>query len=261
MARAENGSGVPVGLLVVESDRMSCQLLQSAFRGGRRKVAVVGATVDSAEAVKILKAHDPDVAIVSSRLLSGLLAGYDLVREIHRLGVPTRIVMLLESRERDPVIDAFRFGAHGVVFRDEPVSTLAKCIHAVHSGQIWASSLYMGYVVEALGKAMPLAVQDFSSADRLTPREKETTELVAEGISNREISARLGLSEHTVRNYVQHVFEKLGLSTRAELMLYWIHRRNHHAQGKNGDLPFEPAGNENRNDRNDGSGRSRAAGR
>jgi DNA-binding NarL/FixJ family response regulator len=58
--------------------------------------------------------------------------------------------MLLDSRERDLVIDAFRCGARGVVFRDEPLETLGKCIHAVHRGQVWANSQQLGYILEAL---------------------------------------------------------------------------------------------------------------
>ena len=71
---------------------------------------------------------------------------------------------------------------------------------------------------------MPLPTQNFRGADRLTKRERDIVVMIAEGLSNRETSARLGLSESTVRNYLQHIYDKLGVSSRSELMLFWINR-------------------------------------
>lgn len=213
-----------VSVVIAEANNMNCQLIQNALCRSRRRVTVMAATADTTQALSVLKEQRPDVAIVSARMLSGPADGFALVRNIRSLRLPTRIVMLLDSRDRDCVVDAFRFGARGVVFRDEPVKTLSKCVHAVHDGQIWAGSLHMGYLVDALARAMPLAIQDFSGADKLTKRERDIAWAIAEGLSNREVSAQLGLSENTVRNYLQHVFDKLGVSSRSELMLYWINR-------------------------------------
>lgn len=78
--------------------------------------------------------------------------------------------------------------------------------------------------MEALAKAMPLPTQNFRGADRLTKRETDIAAVIAEGLSNREASARLNLRESTVRNYLQHIYDKLGVSSRSELMLFWINR-------------------------------------
>jgi DNA-binding NarL/FixJ family response regulator len=138
----------------------------------------------------------------------------------------TRAVMLLDTRERDMVIDAFRCGAHGIVFRDEPLETLGKCIHAVHQGQVWANSQQLGYVLEALSLTMPMRLQDARGMNLLSKREESVVRQVAEGMTNREISAHLKLSEHTVRNYLFRVFDKLGVSTRVELVLYCLQERH-----------------------------------
>jgi len=227
---------------------MNCQLIQDSLRRGRSRITVVGTTIDAAQALSMLKEREPDVAVVSARLVTGAVDGFGLVRNIHSLRLRTRIVVLLDSRDRELVVDAFRFGAHGVVFRDEPVRILAKCLRAVRDGQIWAGSLYLGYVVEALAKAMPLPAQDFRGADRLTKREREIAVAIAEGLSNREASARLHLSESTVRNYLQHIFDKLGVSSRSELMLFWINRSLQTPLGlyeaedaRNGDSPVHAA--------------------
>lgn len=80
----------------------------------------------------------------------------------------------------------------------------------------------LGYVLDALVKAMPFAIKNFNGANLLTKREKDVVELLAQGMSNREISEQLHLSEHTIRNYLQHVFDKLGVSNRGELLLYCL---------------------------------------
>jgi DNA-binding NarL/FixJ family response regulator len=90
----------------------------------------------------------------------------------------------------------------------------------VNAGQTWATSEQVLYLIEALSTqpAAPEAV--LPSARMLSPREEEIARLAAHGLSNRQISERLDLSEHTVKNYMFRVFEKLGVSTRVELTLY-----------------------------------------
>jgi len=123
------------------------------------------------------------------------------------------------------VVDAFRLGARGVVFRDEPLETLGKCIHAVHHGQVWVNSENMRSLLEALGEALPVRPSDGRKIESLSKRESQVAQMVAEGFTNKDISLELKLSEHTVRNYVFNIFEKVGVSTRVELVLYCLQDR------------------------------------
>jgi two-component system nitrate/nitrite response regulator NarL len=208
-----------VSVVIAESNHLNCQLVESAFRTRRNHVAVVASAVGSRETLEMIKEHAPDVAIISSQMESGPLDGYYILRELHSLQTRTRLVLLLGSRDRELVIDAFRCGAHGVVFRDEPLETLAKCIHAVHRGQVWANSLHLGYLLDVLSQ-LPMRLHDAQGMELLSKREGEVARLVAEGLTNRGISVQLGLSEHTIRNYLFKIFDKLGVSTRVELVLY-----------------------------------------
>jgi DNA-binding NarL/FixJ family response regulator len=214
-----------VNVIVAEASEMYCQLVQSAFRPRRFRVAVVASAVESVRAVKLLKEREPDVAIISDQLLEGPGAGFAVLRELRALQTKTRAVMLLSSRDRAPIIDAFRSGAHGVIFRDEPFETLSKCIHAVHQGQVWANSQHLGYLLETLAQVKPLRLQDARGGNLLSQREEKVVRLVAEGLTNKQISAELELSEHTVRNYLFKIFDKLGVSTRVELVLYCLQER------------------------------------
>jgi DNA-binding NarL/FixJ family response regulator len=189
-------------------------------------VFVAGGAVSSAATLSHLGRTAVDVLIVSERLQEGPLEGYRLLRQAHTIQPKTYGVMLLESREREAVVDAFRCGARGVIFRDEPVVTLTKCIRVVDQGQFWVNTEHLGYLLEALGKSLPLRLQNARGLDLLSKREADVVHLVAQGLTNREISQQLKLSEHTIRNYLFRVFDKLGVSTRVELALYYLQERD-----------------------------------
>src|SRR5271167_4692130 len=225
MPGAQQSRSSAISVLIAESDHMNCQLVESAFRPKRTHVTIVASAVDSNRALALVKETKPDIAIISAKLQEGPLEGYRLLRALRSLQFKTRTIMLLDSREPDFVIDAFRCGAHGVVFRDEPLETLGKCIHAVHQGQVWANSEHLGYLLDALGHAKPLHLQDSRGLNLLSKREENVVRLVSEGLTNRQISSDLGLSEHTVRNYLFRIFDKLGVSTRVELVLYCLQDR------------------------------------
>ena len=89
--------------------------------------------------------------------------------------------------------------------------------NAVRDGQIWANNSQLEHIV---GAVMQVPASKFSKTVLLTKREEEVTRLVAAGLSNREVSEELGLSPHTVKNYLSHVFKQLGISNRTELVLY-----------------------------------------
>ena len=137
-----------------------------------------------------------------------------------------KCVLLLEREERDLVIEAFRSGAVGVFERDQSYDQLCKCIACVHRGQVWASSQQLRYVLEALCSGVPPFITDAKGQLLLTERELEVVSKVAEGMKNREIAVLLNVSEHTIKNHLFNIFERLGISSRAELILYLLGQRS-----------------------------------
>ena len=123
-------------------------------------------------------------------------------------------------RVRDLVVDAFPGGARGVFCRGYAFNTLPKCIRRVHEGQIWVSNIELEFLLELVITLRPLKIQQAGGMARLTPRERDVVRLVAEGMRNQEIALQLNLTEHTVRNYMLRIFDKLGISSRVELVLY-----------------------------------------
>jgi DNA-binding NarL/FixJ family response regulator len=127
------------------------------------------------------------------------------------------------------VVEAFRAGASGIFSTDQSSELLCKCIHAVHEGQVWASSKEWRFVIDALGHSLPAKTVSLRGRSLLTKREEGVVHLVAEGMTNRDISQELKLSEHTVRNCLFRIFNKVGASNRLELALYAIDRREGNA--------------------------------
>src|SRR4029077_10761410 len=103
----------------------------------------------------------------------------------------------------------FRSGAHGVFCRTDSFQTLCKCLACVHDGQVWASSAELQFLLEALTGPLVSEGRGLSGRRPLSKREEEVAKLVAQGLSNRQISVRMALREHTVKNYLFRVFEKL----------------------------------------------------
>jgi two-component system, NarL family, response regulator DegU len=96
----------------------------------------------------------------------------------------------------------------------------------VHEGQIWAKTQQLEFIVNALAQSPSLRVVDANGTKLLTKREEDLLHLVADGLGNRDIARQLSLSENTVKNYMFHIFEKLGISNRVELVLYALSNSN-----------------------------------
>lgn len=215
----------PIKVLVADANAMACQLMVRALQQSCQPLKVVGCASESAEILKGLKENPSDVAIISADLREGPAAGFGVVRQARTSCPHTRIIVLVDSPDRASVVEGFRAGADGVFSRDEPFEKLCKCIHAVCGGQIWADTNQQRFIIEALAKGEPQPIKGANGANLLTKREEELVCLVAEGLANREIAHQLNLTEHTVRNYLFRIFNKLGTSNRLELALYVIKQR------------------------------------
>lgn len=169
--------------------------------------------------LQLLKREKPHVAVVSAQLAESNGGAYELIREIRAQSPTTRVIVLLDASERMTVVEAFRAGALGVFCRTEPFRLLSKCIQCVHQGQVWASSGELRFVLEALAKPTLTNFQS-NGGSLLSARETDVVRCVAEGLTNREIAQRLKLTEHTVKNYLFRIFDKLGVSSRVEVVLF-----------------------------------------
>jgi len=213
-------SSPPIILVLADSNVMGCELLSEILSKPGYGIKVTASAVDRAGILRAASTHRPDVILLSADLRDGPHSGFEAMRQIQRTDPKARVIMLLDEVERESVVAAFRGGAKGVYARSDSLQRLWKCIRAVHEGQIWATSGQLQFLLEELVRTRPARVWNARGKELLTPREGQIVRLVAEGLTNREISREIGISEHTVKNCVFRVYNKLGVSTRVELTLY-----------------------------------------
>jgi DNA-binding NarL/FixJ family response regulator len=206
-------------VLISEASKMYCDLLKMAFLAVPERFQVVACASKTSEILAMVQTHRPKVAIVSDNLEDGPLAGLKILPEVRRANPDTRILMAMGSSDKELVIEAFRFGADGVFCRNSPFELLCKSVDALSQGQIWANATELRYVLDEFTRAPKQRKVDPTVENRMTKREADVVRLAVEGLSNREIGGELGLTEHTVKNYLFRVFDKLGVSNRVELVL------------------------------------------
>jgi len=216
MRYVHNPEETPVRVLVADNTRIHTQLLSDALRRDRG-LEVTGSLSHGRDLLGAATSQKIDVAVIGSNLDEQPGRGLEILREVLAARPQVRGVVLLDSSKRELVVEAFRAGACGLFSRNESLETLSKCVHQVHDGQIWASSEQIAYAVEALAGS-PRLRSSANGLQSLSRREMDVVQCIVQGLTNREIAERLGLSQHTIKNYLFRVFDKLGISSRLELM-------------------------------------------
>ncbi len=203
--------------MVADSSRIHTQLLSEALQRDP-ELDVVPWNADPRGLLAAALAGDVNVLAVSSALDGHAGRGLETLRELRASRPGIRTVVLLDSRKPEAILDAFRAGARGVFNRDSSIEMFCKCIRSVHQGQIWADSADVALVIEALASAPRMRLPASDGLNLLSKRECEVVQCLVQGLTNREIAERMGLSPHTVKNYLFRVFDKLGVSNRTELL-------------------------------------------
>lgn len=206
-------------VFLADSTPMGCELLATAL-SRNSSVRVVGWEFQCDAALSAIFRLKPDVALVNTDLQDGPGRGLSLIRALRMSDAETRAVVLLDRVEQEAVIAAFRAGARGIFSRATGLVVLPKCIKRVSEGQVWASSTELTYLLDAASQTVPSRTLSTNCCKLLTQREQEVVQLVTDGFSNREIAAELKLSQHTVKNYLFQIFDKIGVSNRVELVLF-----------------------------------------
>ena len=215
-----------IRVLVCEDNRVHTELLADALkRDGSLQVTTSPAGSESL--TTRLDLDDVDVLLISSNLDSRPGRGFEVLREVRALHAGLRAVVLLDGKQGEMILEAFRAGARGIFSKDESIETLGKCLRKVHEGQIWANTEQITTLVHALASSHNIRAVDAKGLNLLSKRETEVVRGVALGLSNREIAERLHLSQHTVKNTLFRIFDKLGVSSRVELLFMTLSQERH----------------------------------
>jgi DNA-binding NarL/FixJ family response regulator len=215
-SQGETGSDF-VSIVVADGTRIHTQLLAESLRNDRG-LQVVAEASNSKDLLSAIARVPIDVVVISHNLDDQPGRGTQVLREMRSLRPQIKGVILLDSSKPQEVLECFRAGARGIFSHEERLESLSKCIRSVHEGQIWARSIDLDHALEALANAPLVRAINHKGIELLSARERQVIQHLAGGMTNREIAQALALSPHTVKNYLFRIFDKLGVSSRTELL-------------------------------------------
>lgn len=240
MSNAVRGSvGPSVNVILVNITAMAADLLRFAFTG-HEAIQLVGCAATLSELDTLLNEHSPDVALVGSSGSRQESIALPFLEQIAAAGAGVRPIVMSEDMSREDVVSFFRNGARGLVCKSHTdVSLLLKCICCVSAGQVWANSDQLELLLRSLSHPRSLKVTNTLGDSLLSQREEQVLHLLADGLSNRDLAKTLKLSEHTVKNHLFRIFDKLGVSNRMEAVLYAISQREQRLAPSRAGASFE----------------------
>jgi RNA polymerase sigma factor (sigma-70 family) len=163
---------------------------------------VVASASSGIEALALLETITPDVILMDLRM-SGM-SGLDAIRAINQRPDPPRILVLTSFDADEDIYQSVGAGAQGYILKDTSQDRLLEAIHLIHAKKRYFPADIAARLIERMARS------------NLTPREREVLQLVAKGLTNKEIGRALGISDNTARNHVNSIIEKLEVSDRTE---------------------------------------------
>ena len=200
----------PIRIVVADDHPLFLEGVITSLRTAE-DIEIVGQAGDADGAVRIVREHVPDVALLDVTMPGG---GLEAARKIATASPATRIVMLTVSEDEDDLLAAMKAGASGYVLKGVSSQELLAIVRAVSGGEVYVAPTLAFALLREMSKppaADPLA--------ELSVRERQVLELVAMGLSNQEIRQRLGLAEKTVKHYMTNILTKLQVRSRVEAAL------------------------------------------
>jgi DNA-binding NarL/FixJ family response regulator len=212
----------PVRVLVVDDQELVREGIASLL-GIQPGISVVGTASDGRQAIEAALSSEPDVILLDVRMPE--MDGVEAVGVLRRRVPACRVVMLTTFDDEEYVVEALKAGATGYLLKNLPAGELADAVRLAHAGVAQFDSSVTGHLASALRSAPPRPTPASPAAETaemgvLTAREIEILRLVATGSTNREIAARLYLSEGTVKNHISRILTRLGLRDRTQAALY-----------------------------------------
>lgn len=178
-------------------------------------VELVGVAGNGEEAVEICASTQPDLALVDLEM--PVVDGIEATRRIRSESPETQVVIFTSFSDRERILRALDAGAIGYLLKDVDPDELHRSIQAAARGEAPLAPRAAAELLASRGQAGPRA------ADTLSDREREVLLLVAQGLANKQIAHRLGISEKTVKGHMTHIFQLIGVADRTQAAL-WAQR-------------------------------------
>jgi DNA-binding NarL/FixJ family response regulator len=191
---------------------------------GESGMRVVGEAADGEETIRAVRQLKPQVLLLD--LSMSKKTGLEALREISKLGLSTRTIILTAAIEKEQVVEALQLGARGIVMKHSGLQVLLESIRCVVSGKHWVDQESVPHLIQAVrGMEPPLRAAAAKQDLGLTPREMQIIALIVAGYTNKDLAHELKISANTSKHHLTNIFNKLGVSNRLELVLYAIDNR------------------------------------
>jgi DNA-binding NarL/FixJ family response regulator len=199
---------------------------QTIYRAGVLKILALEDLRVTAEADTLAALHHAvrrfptDVIMLEGKLIAGTV---DAIPELVRLAPRLKIIVQSSEDEETNTVELYHRGVRGIISRSISPDLLVKCVRTVAAGETWIDNQSVNLVIEAYRSQ---ASAPTSPLARLSPKERAIITCITLGMRNKEIAHKLGTTEQVIKNYLNKVYDKLGVSDRLELALYCLQGQN-----------------------------------
>ena len=212
--RGGRASSARIRLVLADEHPIVLDGLGSLFRA-QPDIRLMARCATSGETLSAVRVHRPHVLVLDPHLPG--LHGVTILHRLQRDHTDTSVVLFVASLTDEDAIEALRLGVRGMVLKEQAPQQLVHCVRKVHAGEQWIEKTAIGHVLATLLRREAGAR---AAATVLTPRELEIVRMVAHGLGNETMAQRLEISPGTVKVHLHHVYRKLKLAGRVELVLY-----------------------------------------
>jgi len=204
----------PITVVVADDHPLMLRAVGDLLRS-EQDFTVLAQCENGDEALAAVRAHQPDILLLDLRMPKK--DGLTVLKDMKQEGLTTRVVLLAASVDDEEVLEAARLGVRGMVLKEMAPRLLVQCLRKVHAGGLWLERNSAARAFETLLRR-EAGAREISKL--LTPREIEIARLAALGQRNKVIGEGMAISEGTVKTHLHHIYEKLRVQSRAELVLY-----------------------------------------
>lgn len=200
-------------LLIADDHPIVLDGIEALFRDA--DFAIVASCRNGEEVLSALPEAIPDMLILDIQMPK--LTGLSVLRKLRSAADPIPVILLTASLSNLEALEAIQLGVNGLILKETAPRELLQIAQLVRSGERW---LDPEATKRALSQAMAERQMDYHAQGALTRRETDLTRLVSRGLRNKEIAAQLEISEGTVKMHLHRIYEKLGVSSRTELVIF-----------------------------------------
>jgi DNA-binding NarL/FixJ family response regulator len=206
-------SASPIRVLLVDDHPMVRDMIRLGFMD-RPALEVVGEAASGREALEASRVSDPDVVVLDLALPG--MDGFEVIRRLRADGSRARVLVLTNRDDREAVFESLRLGVDGFIEKTAPLDEIIGAIESIGHGRQVFRKEHERLAHDQLAEMARRARKSAKAASSLTKRERQVLELIAEGLTTRQMASRLRLSERTVETHIANLYDKLEVKTRVQ---------------------------------------------